>query len=89
MLQIINTEFTRKFNELNGKCADVKIKHALYGSQKINRCVLHPFVDGERIGLIINEEEIYITMSELQGVRAGSNEYVIESEVMQLYINLL
>ena len=89
MFQTITTEFTRKFNELNGKNADVQIKHALYGSQKIKRCVLHPFVDGERIGLNINEEDIYITTEELRETRVGANQYVIKGELMELYISLL
>jgi len=89
LLQTITTEFMRKFNELNDKCADIQIKHVLYGSQKIKRCVLHPFVDGERIGLKINNEDIYITTEELMGVWVGNNQYIIKSELMELYINLL
>lgn len=88
MLQTITTEFIKKFNELNGKCADIKIKHALYGNQKIKKCVLHPFVDGERIGLNINGEDIYITTEELRGIGVGTNQYIIKSELMELYILL-
>ena len=86
---MLQTGFVEKFNELNNMVADVYIKHLLYGNQKIQRCVLHPFLDGDRIGLNINGENIYITMSELQGVRAGNNEYTITSKVMELYIKLL
>ena len=88
MLQIITTEFIEKFNALNNIIADVCIKHILYGTQKIKKCVLHPFMDGGRIGLIINEEEIYITMDELCGVSIKNNEFTIKSEVMELYIML-
>ena len=86
---MITTEFTREFNELEGKCADIKIKHALYGNQKVKRCVLHPFIDGERIGLKINDEDIYIKLEELRGIGVGNNQYIIKSELMELYINLL
>lgn len=86
---MLQTEFIEKFNGLNNMVADVHIKHLLYGSQKINRCVLHPFVDGERIGLVVNEEDIYITMGEMRNVRFVDTECVIESEVMELYIKLL
>ena len=85
----MTNEFIEKFNKLNNQCADVYIKHLLYGNQKIKRCILHPFMDGDVIGLIINEEKIYITMDELSNVSNDSNEYVIKSEVMELYINLL
>jgi hypothetical protein len=46
-------------------------------------------VGEDRIGLIINEEEVYITMEELSGVSLDSDRCIIESEVMELYINLL
>lgn len=88
MLQIITTEFIEKFNALNNTVADVHIKHLLYGNQKIKRCILHPFMDGGCIGFNINEESIYITMDELLSVSINENEYIIASEVMELYIVL-
>lgn len=89
LLQTITKEFIERFNALNNIIADVYIKHILYGSQKIKECVLRPFVGEDRIGLIINEEEVYITIEELSGVDLDSNRCIIESEVMELYINLL
>ena len=89
LLKIITTEFIEKFNALNNIIADVYIKHILYGSQKIKKCVLHPFVGEDRIGLIINEEEVYITIEELSGASLDSDQCILESEVMELYINLL
>lgn len=88
MLQIITEEFIEKFNALSNAVADVHIKHLLYGNQKIKRCILHPFVDGDRIGLNINEEYVFITMDELIGANVKDNECVIKSEVMELYIVL-
>lgn len=89
LLKIITTEFIERFNALNNIIADVYIKHILYGSQKIKKCVLHPFVGEDRIGLIINEEEVYITIEELSGASLDSDQCILESEVMELYINLL
>lgn len=86
---MLQTEFIEKFNRLNNIAADVCIKHLLYGNQKIKRCVLHPFVDGDRIGLVINGEDIYITMNEVRGVRFVDTECVVKSEIMELYIKLL
>ena len=88
MLQIITKEFIEKFKKLENVIADVFIKHLLYGNQNIKRCVLHPFVDGDCIGLNINEEMIYITMDELLSTSASKNEYVIKGEVMELHIIL-
>jgi hypothetical protein len=89
VLQTITTEFIERFKALNNMVADVYIKHILYGAQKIKKCVLHPFVGEDRIGFIINEEEVYITIEELSGVSIDSDRCIIESEVMELYINLL
>ena len=89
LLQVITTEFIEKFNALNNTIANVDIKHILYGSQKIKKCALHRFVGEDRIGLIVNEEEIYITMDELTAVNVDDVEYVIKSEVMELHINVL
>ena len=89
LLQIITKEFIERFNKLNNIIADVYVKHILYGSQKIKKCVLHPFVGEDRIGLIINEEEVYITMEELLGVSINNTQCIVKSEVMELHINLL
>lgn len=88
MLQTITTEFMEKFNALNNVVADVYTKHLLYGNQKIKKCILHPFVDGDCIGLTINDENVYITMDELQAVSMSDTECTIKSKVMELYIML-
>ena len=88
MLQFITKEFIEKFNALNNMVADVYIKHLLYGNQRIKRCILHPFVDGDCIGFKINEESVYITMDELLSVSVNNNEYIIKSEVMELHVTL-
>ena len=86
----ILTEFMEKFDALDGQKANVQIKHIFYGSQKLNRCVLHPFADEERIGLIMDDgEKKYIYTYELQEVSINSTECYIKSEVMELYINYM
>jgi hypothetical protein len=83
---ILTAEFIEQFNALKNMIADVHIKHLLYGNQKIKGCVLHPFVDGGRIGLRINSEDVYITMDELQEFSINDVECIIKSEVMELHI---
>lgn len=89
MLQVITKEFIEKFYALSNVIADISIKHILYGSQKIKRCVLHPFIDEERIGFHINGEDIYIEIAELRGAGWGNNQCIIKSELMELCIKLL
>lgn len=80
-------EFIEKFIVLDGRKADVIIKHLLYGNQKLNRCVLHPFADEGRIGLLIEDEGRYITMDELCEVGIDDKCCYLRSEIMELYIN--
>ena len=82
----ITKEFVEKFDGLNDKCADIHIKHALYGTQKIKKCILHPVMDGESIGFIINEESVYIKMDELLNAGIDNHECIIKSEIMELHI---
>ena len=89
MLQTITTEFIDKFYSLKDKIADIYIKHILYGTQKNKRCVLCPFVDEDRIGLIINDEELYITTDELRDVYIDQTGCYLKSDVMELYINYI
>ena len=83
---ILTAELIEKFNALKNMIADVHIKHLLYGNQKIKGCVLHPFMDEGRIGLVINDEDIYITMDELQEFNINCVECILKSEVMELCI---
>ena len=87
--KFIVRDFIEGFKTLDNKKADVQIKHLLYGNQKLNKCVLRPFVDGERIGLIMDDgEKKYIMMDELSKVNINDNECIIKSDVMELYIKL-
>lgn len=85
---MLTRDFIEKFVALENRNADVKIDHYLYGNQKINRCVLHPFIDEGRIGLVIEDEERYITMDELCEANISDLGCNIKSEVMELYIIL-
>lgn len=86
--KFITRDFTEKFAALNNKSANIQIKHLLYGNQKYNRCVLHPFTDEERIGFVIEDEERYITMDELCEAYIDDTKCYIKSDVMELYIVL-
>lgn len=85
---VVTRDFIEKFGALNNKEGNVQIKHLLYGNQKVGRCVLHPFVDEERIGLILEDEERYITVDELCEVCIDNEKCYIKSDVMELYIIL-
>lgn len=80
-------DFIEKFSVLDGKKVNVTIKHLLYGNQTMSGCVPRPFADEERIGFIIEDEERYINMDELNDIYIDSEKCYIKSEVMELYID--
>ena len=87
--KFIIKDFIEKFDVLNNKNANIQIKHLLYGKQKLNRCVLHPFTDEDRIGLIMDDgEKKYIMMNELCEVHIDNEKCILKSDVMELYIEL-
>lgn len=86
--KFIIIDFIEKFIALCGKKANIQIRHILYGSQKLNRCILRPFVDEECIGLIMDDgEKKYITMDELCKASIDNHVCILKSEVMELYID--
>ena len=86
--RIITKEFITKFYALKDEYVGVCIKHLFYGAQKI-KCVLHPLFDGERIGLIINNEDKYIMLDELVGAAIVNDEIYLKSDVMEISIKLV
>ena len=86
MIQIVVIQdFMRRLNIFSSKMVYVYIRHMLYGSQKI-KYALRPLWDGERIGIIIDNEEKYITLDELREVYIENDEYHIKSDVMEINI---
>ena len=82
-------DFIKEFKALNNKRGNVQIKHKLYGNQKLKKCVLRPFWDGERIGLIMDDgEEKYITIEELMEFHINGSEYRILSDIVEFNIVL-
>ena len=87
--KFIIRDFIEKFIALNHQKANVQIKHLLYGNQKLNGCVLRPFADEERVGLIMDDgEKKYIMFEELCQVSVNEKVYYLKSDVMELYIIL-
>lgn len=82
------SDFIEKCSVLENKKVNLQIKHLLYGNQKMNGCVLRPFMDEEHIGFIIEDEKKYINMNELTEVYFDDEKCYIKSDVMELYIKL-
>lgn len=86
--EFIIRDFIEKFIALYGKKANIQIRHILYGNQKLNRCILRPFLDEECIGLIMDDgEKKYIIMDELCEVSIDNEKCILKSEVMELYVD--
>lgn len=56
----------------------------------MNRCVVRPFVDEERIGIIVDDgEKKYVTMDELCEASIDENGCYLKSDVMELNIDYI
>lgn len=90
MPKFIIRDFIKQFSILDSIKANIQIKHKLYGEQKMNRCVVRPFVDEERIGIIMDDgEKKYVSMDELCEAGIDENRCYLKSDVMELDINFI
>lgn len=90
MPKFIIRDFIEQFSILDSIKANIQIKHKFYGNQRMNQCVVCPFVDGERIGIIMDDgEKKYMTMDELCEVGIDENGCYLKSDVMELFIDYI
>ena len=54
------SEVIRKFMQLNGEVATVILEHCLFGTQRFATQMVNVFEDGDRLGLILHSQEVYV-----------------------------
>lgn len=72
---------------LDGKDGRITINHEWYGDQKI-KGVVHIINDGERIGVKIKDNEIFLYNSEITDIELKENSVIIKGEIMQIKIEV-
>lgn len=65
-------ETNYNLKQFNGKDVIVYITHKIYGTHKIN-CIFNLLKDKDKIGLIINNHEIYVAREELEEIKYGTS----------------
>ncbi len=61
-------EVIRKFIQLNGKIATIILEHKLFGKQKFESQEVNVFEDGDRLGLILRGQAIYVYKQRLRSM---------------------
>ena len=69
--------FMRKFIQLNGVEAKVILKHSLFDSQRFYCHELQTIDDGEKIGLIIKNHEVFMYKQDVKVAEIDGNSYII------------
>ena len=70
-------EFMRKFEQLNGVEAKVKLEHSLFNNQRFYCRQLQTINDDERIGVLLKDHEIFMDKQDVKVVEAQENTYKI------------
>lgn len=74
-------------HNLNGKNGEITIHHDWYGNQKI-RGIFHVINDGERIGIKVKDNEIYLYNNEITSIEINGNNALIKGKIMQIRIEI-
>ena len=61
-------EFIRKFTQLNGRTATIILEHCLFNKQKFETQEVNVFEDGDRLGLIIKGQAVFIYKKRLRSM---------------------
>lgn len=65
-------ETNYNLKQFNGKDVIVYITHKIYGTHKIN-CIFNLLKDKDKIGIVVNNHEIYITRGELEEIKCSTS----------------
>ena len=70
-------EFMRKFTQLNGASGRVLLEHCLFDKQVFYCEELQTIHDGDRIGLVLKGNDIFVYKQHLQRTKASDNLYIL------------
>ena len=81
-------EIIKELKKIEGICVKINIDHKLYGSQNL-QVALQLINDEERLGFLVNEQEIYIEKNKISNVGAKEELWYFADEVMCIKIRKL
>ncbi len=82
-------EFLRKFTQLNGVEAKVKLEHSLFDNQRFYCRQLQTINDDKRIGIIIKDHEIFVYKQDVKVAEVQDDMYVISDGRLTIIVNKL
>ena len=81
--------YSKHLKHFAGKMVEVFLKHKLYGTQAI-QCTLRNLIwTKEKIGLVLNNQEIYLLWKEIKRLRTDNKEIYVEGELQTIIIKLI
>lgn len=81
-------QFIRKFTQLNGIEAKVKIEHCLFDNQRFYCRQLQTINDDERIGVLLKGHEIYMDKQDVKVAEVQDNVYKVSDGRLTITINV-
>lgn len=82
-------EFMRKFTQLNGAKAKIKLEHYLFGSQVFNCDDLQTINDDTRIGVVLKDQEKFMYKQDIKVAEEGGNIYKLSDGRLTIIVNKL
>ena len=81
-------EFMRKFIQLNGVEAKVKLEHSLFDNQRFYCRQLQTINDDDRVGVIIKDREIFVYKHDIKSAEVCGDVYKISDNRLTITVNL-
>ena len=82
-------QFMRKFKQLNGVEARVKIDHCVFDGQRFYCRQLQTINDDERIGVLLKGHAIFMYKRNVKVAEVQGDEYVLSDGRLTIYVNKL
>lgn len=83
---MVNKNFKMKFLKNNGQKGVIVIQHKIFGEQKYEVDKLNIFHDGNRVGVRIKGQELYIQLNDIEGYFEDEGMVEIESKMKKIQI---
>ena len=78
-------EMIEELKKINGKDVCIHMHNDLYGSQNL-KCAFQLLSDEERLGFLINDQEIYIEKNKIENIGVQDNLFYFADDLMCIKI---
>lgn len=78
-------ELIEALKKINGESVWIHVKHDLYGDQNL-KCAFQLLSDEERLGFLVNEQEIYMEKNRIKNFGVQDNLFYFADDLMCIKI---